>query len=198
MSSAVARRKREWFERASRPLERIATDSPNPAKGNLAFHLLEAARFLRYEIEPEFAVAIVKALFGSREPLFPLPTRRYLRLLSTMALSAVRAKALPPKPSGREYQLTAHEERQLVRAYRDLSRFFRQRDGSKVSLADLNEKLASIYPAQDKRVIKQHWPDVIRPRTPRRQAMAVVGQFYPLGVKAIERLCYAADRAGHP
>jgi hypothetical protein len=198
MSSAVARRQREWFERASRPLEKLATGSPNRDQGNLSVHLLEAARFLRYEIEPEIAVAIVKVLFGSREPLFALPTRRYLRLLSTMALRAVRAKALPPKPSGREYQLTAYEERRLVRAYRELTRFFRQRDSSKISLADLNEKLESIYPAQDKRVTNQHWPDVLRPRTPRRQAMAVIGQFYPLGVKAIERLCYAADRAGHP
>src|SRR5438093_36444 len=110
-----ARLQREWFERVARPLEHVAAAAPEeiPSEG-AGQRLLKAERFLKYRIADPLAVAIVKATLGSREELLARQTREYLTKLVKAALEELRSIALPPKPSGREYNLTAQEERRLV------------------------------------------------------------------------------------
>ena len=190
---------RENFERVSRPLEGLAAKAPSSMSQEEAMkRLVEAQQYLRYSVSPPVAVAFVKASLGSREALLSEVSRQYLRMLVKTALPVLRRKALPPKPSGREYHLTAHEERRLVRAYRELTRFFAARTEPEISLAELNAKLEEIYPKSqfnDKTLNDAQRFDVLRSQEPGRRAMAVLSTLYPIGEKAVQRRCYEAEKA---
>jgi hypothetical protein len=206
-----ARLQREWFEQVARPIGDLAAEPSSSLTANPREDLLAATRYLRYDIDPLTAVALVKANLGKSDRLLSEATRQYLKALVVAAEDLVRARARPSDPPGCKHQLTAYEERRLVREWRALTRFFERCAQEKarrrrppqcrgVTLAEVNAELAMLYPGNHfsrVEIREDEWLEILKTRSPRRRAMQVlwrissdVGVVYPVGIKAIEALCY--------
>lgn len=204
--TAQDRREREWFELVARQLESIAAEAGGQRRGrqqlqeigSLIPRMLQAAGYLRYKLVPLVAIAFTRVALGSKDKGLSPGVRRYLRTLVEDGLIEIHAQAIAPKPSGPDRRLSLYEERRLTRAYFGLVRFFQRRKRPRPRLSDVNAQIEAFYPDASypgRKLTANNLVEILRRRSARQRAMTALAILLPLGQKAIQQRCYAAERS---